>query len=83
MTRHQVLNEPGGQLRSGLRTPPRLTRAWTALRRRPGRTTVHTRLDAGPRMPAPTSRLEDRPDGRPLFHSAHRPRLLRPRSRCN
>src|SRR3970282_1713348 len=27
--------EPRAQLRSGLWTPPRLTRAWTALRRRP------------------------------------------------
>jgi hypothetical protein len=46
-------------------------------------TAVHTRLDAGKRTPAPTSRLENRPNGRPVFHSAHRPRLRLSLSRCN
>jgi hypothetical protein len=58
----------GAQLRSGLWTLPRLTRAWTALRRRPRGIAAHTRLDAGKRTPAPTSRLENRPTGRPVFH---------------
>ena len=39
------------------------------------RTAAHTRLDAGTRPPAPTSRLENRPHGRPVSHSAHRPNL--------
>ncbi len=73
----------GAQLRSGLWTLPRLTRAWTALRRNSRRPAAHTRLDAGQRMPAPTSRLENRPNGRPLSHSAHRPLLHPAIRRCN
>ena len=44
---------------------------------------VHTRLDAGTRTPAPTSRLGNRPNGRPVSHSAHRPRLRSGFSRCS
>ena len=44
---------------------------------------VHTRLDAGKRTPAPTSRLGNRPNGRPVSHSAHRPRLRWGLSWCN
>ena len=65
----------GVQLRSGLWTPPRLTRAWTALRSISRGIAAHTRLDAGIRPPAPTSRLENRPHDRPVSHSAHRPNL--------
>ena len=39
----------------------------------PAGVAAHTRLDAG--TPAPTSRLENRPHGRPVSHSAHRPSL--------
>jgi hypothetical protein len=75
--------QSGAQPRSDLWTLPRLTRAWTAPRRRSGGTAVHTRLDAGTRTPAPTSRLENRPNGRPVSHSAHRPCLRWSLSRCN
>jgi len=74
---------PGTQPRSGLWTLPRLARAWTALRRSHRGTAAHPRLDAGTRPPTSTSRLENRPNGRPVFHSAHRPRLRRDLSRCN
>lgn len=67
--------DSGDKLRSGLWTPPRLPRAWTALRSIKRGTAAHTRLDAGIRTPAPTSRLENRPHGRPVSHSAHRPSL--------
>ena len=55
----------GVQLRSGLWTPPRLTRAWTALRRCPLRTAVHTPLDAGKRTPA-----AHKPLGKPAQRTA-------------
>jgi hypothetical protein len=68
--------DTGAQLRSGLWTPPRLPRAWTALRSISRGAAAHTRLDAGLRPPAPTSRLENRPHARPVSHSAHRPSLI-------
>ena len=73
----------GVQPRRGLWTPPRLTRAWTALRSIKRGTAAHTRLDAGQPTPAPTSRLENRPHGRPVSHSAHRPNLHEVFNRCN
>ena len=36
------------------------------------RAAAHTRLDAATRPAAPTSRLENRPNGRPVFHSDHK-----------